>query len=89
MIALVVFGLGMVLICFAQGDFVLRMAGLIAFGLGGIVLAGAAAVNVIKAEYLARTGDVLDILRDNVREQEMAPGFSGMRGHKLFKIRGA
>lgn len=88
-IALTIFGVGLLLMAFTDGDPVLRIAGLIAFGLGAIVLAGATGLNFIKAEYLAWTNDVLDISRDNVREQEMAPGFSGMRGHKLFDIRGA
>ena len=87
-ITAVIFGLGFALINFTDGDEILRMAGLIAFGVGAVVFCGATIVNFMKAEHLARTGDVLDIVKDYVRERPMAPGFSGMRGHKLFNIRG-
>jgi ABC-type proline/glycine betaine transport system permease subunit len=87
-VAVVVCGLGMVLISVGAPEYPLLIPGLIAFGVGGLAMLAAIVVAVIKPDFLARTDDAIKIVKDEAREQDSSPGFSGMKGHKLFHIRG-
>jgi hypothetical protein len=82
-----IFGLGWLLSQAGQKDETLRIAGLVAYGLGGLAFLGTVAFGLVKPDYLAGTGEALKIAEDFVRDRPMDPGFSGMRGHKLFEIR--
>lgn len=87
-ITVVIAGVATVLFAFAGAqDEVLRIVGLVGFGLAALSLIGTFVVASISPNWLARSDDVFSIARDDTRESQTGEGFSGMQGHKLFNVR--
>jgi hypothetical protein len=87
-ITLVVAGLAAVFY-FGAGaqDETMRFIGAIIFAIAGVLGLGSLGFMMVQPDFLAGLGDALSITSDQARETDPGEGFSGMKGHKLFKIR--
>jgi hypothetical protein len=90
LITIVAFGLSS-LLYFGAGatDETMAFIGLIFYGISGVLLLGTLAFMFVQPDYLAGIADALQITGDYAREHDDSEGFSGRKGHKLFKVRPA
>jgi hypothetical protein len=85
-VTLIVLGLGLLLFAFAGAqDSTLRLVGMIVLGLAAVLFVATLAFLLIKPDYLAKLPDAVQITRDDARLSGAEEGFSGRKGHKLFK----
>jgi|GEM_PF-3708566 len=86
-ITLVVAGIGVALYLVpGQAKEAFELAGLIAMGIAGGLAVSTLGFMFIKADFLGGIPDAMQIVDDPARAKGAELGYSGMKGHKLFKI---